>query len=49
MLKVENLRKYFYEIKAVDNISFEVRKNSITSLIGPNGSGKKYKKFEMKK
>ncbi|MBS3140674.1 ABC transporter ATP-binding protein [Candidatus Woesearchaeota archaeon] len=40
MLKVENLRKYFGGIKAVDNVSFEVRENSITALIGPNGSGK---------
>lgn len=40
MLKVEKLKKFFGGIKAVDNCSFEVKKNTITALIGPNGSGK---------
>ncbi|GIW66981.1 MAG: ABC transporter ATP-binding protein [Candidatus Parcubacteria bacterium] len=40
MLKVKNLNKSFGGIKAVDNCSFEVEKNTITALIGPNGSGK---------
>ena len=40
MLKVQNLKKYFGGIKAVDNVNFDVKKNSITALIGPNGSGK---------
>jgi ABC-type branched-subunit amino acid transport system ATPase component len=40
MLKVQNLKKHFGGIKAVDNCSFEIKKNSITALIGPNGSGK---------
>jgi branched-chain amino acid transport system ATP-binding protein len=38
--KVENLSISFGGIKAVDNISFEVEKNKIFSIIGPNGSGK---------
>jgi len=40
MLKIKNLKKYFGGVKAVDNCSFEVKKNTITALIGPNGSGK---------
>jgi branched-chain amino acid transport system ATP-binding protein/neutral amino acid transport system ATP-binding protein len=40
MLKVKNLKKYYGGIKAVDNCSFEIKKNKITGLIGPNGAGK---------
>jgi len=40
MLKCVNLKKYFGGIKAVDGCSFEVKENTITALIGPNGSGK---------
>lgn len=38
--KIENLSVSFGGIKAVNDISFEVPKNSIYSIIGPNGSGK---------
>jgi len=38
--KVENLSISFGGLKAVNNISFSVEKNSIFSIIGPNGSGK---------
>jgi branched-chain amino acid transport system ATP-binding protein len=38
--KIENLGISFGGIRAVDNVSFEVKKNSIFSIIGPNGSGK---------
>lgn len=40
MLKLQNLKKHFGGIKAVDNCSFEIKKRKITALIGPNGSGK---------
>jgi len=40
MLKVENLRKSFGTIKAVDGISFEVKKGEVFGLLGPNGAGK---------
>jgi sodium transport system ATP-binding protein len=37
---VENLRKYFGDIKAVDGVSFGIEDGRITGLLGPNGSGK---------
>jgi ABC-type branched-subunit amino acid transport system ATPase component len=40
MLKINNLSKHFGGVKAVNNCSFDIRKNDITALIGPNGSGK---------
>ena len=40
MLKVENVNKFFGGLKAVNNVSLEVKKESITGLIGPNGAGK---------
>lgn len=40
MLKVENLNVYYGLIKAVKDISFEVPKGQIVSLIGSNGAGK---------
>lgn len=39
-LQVRNLSKHFGGLRAVDDISFDVEQNSITGLIGPNGSGK---------
>lgn len=40
MLQISNLTKSFGGVKAVDSLSFEVVKNSITALVGPNGAGK---------
>mgnify|MGYP006278934739 CR=1 FL=1 len=39
-IEVKNLKKYFETVKAVDGISFEVRKGEIFGLLGPNGAGK---------
>jgi len=39
-LAVENLRKGFGGVVAVDGASFEVPEGSITGIIGPNGAGK---------
>ena len=40
VLSVSQLHMQFGGIKALDNVSFEVPKGSITALIGPNGAGK---------
>jgi len=40
LLKVDNLRKSFGGLRAVDGLSFEVRKGEVLGLLGPNGSGK---------
>lgn len=37
---VENLKKYYGKVKAVDGVSFYVRKGEICSILGPNGAGK---------
>ena len=39
-LRVQNLRKTFGGITAVDDTSFEIEEGKITGLIGPNGAGK---------
>lgn len=40
MIKVKNVVKYFGNIKAVDDVSFNVNKGEIFGLIGPDGAGK---------
>ena len=40
LLKVTNLKKYFKNIRAVDEINFEVKRGEIFGLLGPNGAGK---------
>ena len=40
MIRVENLRKHFGEVPAVDGISFEAPDGQVTGLLGPNGAGK---------
>jgi branched-chain amino acid transport system ATP-binding protein len=38
--KVDNLSLHFGGLKAVDAVSFEIRKGEIFTIIGPNGAGK---------
>jgi ABC-2 type transport system ATP-binding protein len=40
ILKVSGITKNFDELKAVDDISFEVYRGEIFGLLGPNGAGK---------
>jgi len=40
MLIAEDLKKYFGDVKAVDDVSFEIGDGEIVSLVGSNGAGK---------
>ena len=40
LLKVENLSQHFGPLKAVDNVSFEVKKGEVFGLVGESGCGK---------
>ncbi|NND65145.1 MAG: ATP-binding cassette domain-containing protein [Gammaproteobacteria bacterium] len=40
MIEVDNLKKYFRDVKAVDDVSFSAHDGKITGLLGPNGAGK---------
>ena len=39
-LLIENLHMHFSGVRALDDVSFEVREGEIFSLVGSNGSGK---------
>ncbi len=39
-IKVNNICKSYEDYKAVNNISFELKKGEILGLLGPNGAGK---------
>ena len=40
IITVQNVSKHYGKVKALDNVSLEVRRGSVTALLGPNGAGK---------
>jgi ABC-type sugar transport system ATPase subunit/ribose/xylose/arabinose/galactoside ABC-type transport system permease subunit len=40
IIKLDNISKSFYEVKALQNISFDIYKGEILGLLGANGAGK---------
>lgn len=40
MIEVQNVTKYYGQVRALDHVSFAVKTGEIVGLLGPNGSGK---------
>lgn len=40
IIEIKNLKKYFNDVKAVDDISFNVKKGALFAFLGLNGAGK---------
>jgi len=40
MIEVEDLTKYYGEIRGIEGVSFSIERGEITGFLGPNGSGK---------
>lgn len=40
IIEVKNLTKKYKDLKAIDDLSFEIHEGEILGLLGPNGSGK---------
>ena len=40
VVEVRSLSKYFGEVKAVQEVTFDIRRGEIFGILGPNGSGK---------
>ncbi|OYZ16369.1 MAG: MFS transporter [Bdellovibrio sp. 28-41-41] len=40
MIEVQNLTKEYGSLKAIDNVSFSIKKGDVVGFLGPNGAGK---------
>lgn len=40
VLQAQHLKKYYRKVRAVEDVSFEVRRGEIFGFLGPNGAGK---------
>ncbi|MYC06255.1 MAG: ABC transporter ATP-binding protein [Chloroflexi bacterium] len=40
VIRVDNLTKHYGELRAVDGVSFDVRRGEVLGILGPNGAGK---------
>lgn len=40
VIEVKNLQKHFQNVKALDDVNFQVKKGEIFGLLGPSGAGK---------
>ncbi|RJS62959.1 ATP-binding cassette domain-containing protein [Priestia filamentosa] len=40
ILKVTGITKTYHQRKAVDNLTFSIKRGEIVGLVGPNGAGK---------
>ena len=40
IIEIQNLKKYYDEVKAVDDVSFSVEKGEFFAFLGVNGAGK---------
>src|SRR3990167_8468724 len=40
IISVKNVSKHYKKLKALDQVSLEVKRGSVTALLGPNGAGK---------
>lgn len=40
VIEMKNVSRSFHDKKAVDGVSFTIKRGSITAVLGPNGAGK---------